>query len=69
MATGNPTTVPAYCEGNDSPFDKRTWIEKMKHIAELNRRPITLSKDQPVPVFKQGDAVVVRYPRKGKVKL
>ena len=41
----------------------------VKNIVELNGKPVTIRDDQPAPVFKQGDSVVVRFPWKGKPTL
>ena len=58
-----------YCEGTSSRYDNRTWLEDVKNIVELNGKPITICDNQPVPVFKQGDSVVVCFPLKGKPML
>ena len=61
-------TVPVLCEGNSSPYDNKTWLEKVKDIVELNGKPFALSGDQS-PLFKQGDCVIVRFRKKGRTLL
>ena len=61
--------MPVYCEGNSSQHDNWTWLEDVKRIVEKNGKPIAICDDQLVPVFKQGDSIVVRFPLGGKPTL
>ena len=46
-------TVPVLCEGKSSSHDNKTWLEKVKNIVQLNKKPPTICEDQPPPVIKQ----------------
>ena len=61
-------TVPVLCGDNGSShYDGKTWSENIRHIVEHNGKAVdfTESSDQDLPTFEHGDAVIIKYRRKG----